>query len=111
MKTTSNSQPEHGCFRRYLYGYSDVNILRNPLQQDAVAYLKMVVDVLKKNASACHPIYIIIYVNRDSSCLIGPRALYFLCLYIGAKRFEIRTKSIRFIYDRYRLYYIFCIYL
>jgi hypothetical protein len=59
----------------------------------------------KKNASACRPIYIIIYVNRDSSCLIGPEALHFLCLYMGAKCFEIRTKSVRFTCDRHRLHY------
>jgi hypothetical protein len=65
----------------------------------------------KNNTSARRLIYIIIYVNRDSSCLIGPRALHFLCLHIGAKRFEIRTKSVRFTCDRHGLHYTFCVHL
>jgi hypothetical protein len=74
--------------------------------------IQVVVNILKNiYISVYSLIYIIIYINRNSSCLIRPRALYFLYLHIKAKRFEIRTKSVRFTYDRHGLHYTFCVHL
>jgi hypothetical protein len=46
----------------------------------------VVVDVLKKkNVSARRLIYFIIYMNKDSSCLIGPRAPTLLIFIYGSQ--------------------------